>query len=100
MIVLEILIAYYEYIIGVNTLLSWVGNDSVYDVTSTYLYNRRSFGLSSNSSVLAGKAILLMLLFEAYFRKDFARYASAIYLLVAGAALVTFSRSRCTASGV
>lgn len=90
----EIAISIVEYFLGVTTLFNSI-RDNIhggYVSNSEFLYNRRVYGISTNSSVLAGKAIILLTLYYFFLNKQ--RLKSVfVFVAVFSCLFVTFSRS-------
>lgn len=89
----EVLIGLSQYIVGVPTYFSFVPVEGIGITDGGLLYNKRVFGLSSNSSVLAGKALIMITLQVCFFPNLVKKYKLLIHIAVVGAMIITFSRT-------
>lgn len=94
LILFEILVGVTQYVVGVPTYFSFVNTTGIGISEGNLLYNKRVFGLSTNSSVLSGKAMVMLCLYYGFFSKgNFVREAKLIHLAVLIALMITFSRT-------
>ncbi len=91
----EFIIAIFQYILGVNTFFpsSFIASSSSFNESSDLLYNRRVFGFASNSSGLAGNALICFTLMLAFFVTANLKTKIVINLLIFITLIITFSRS-------
>jgi hypothetical protein len=86
----EVLLGVVQYFMGIRTFFSGLG--SQYITNYSLLYDSRVYGLSSNSSMLAYKAFLALLLIDvAPIRKSFLEWLLRVVLVIG--ILLSFSRS-------
>lgn len=102
---IEMLVGCIEYYYGVNTFFTSFSpglNEFGFDADDAMLYGKRVYGFSSNSSVLAGKALIFLSLYFSYFKRGFSKnslynapikYDFLILAFVLVALFITFSRS-------
>ena len=87
---LEVLLGILQYSMGVKTFFSELGSIRITDYS--LLYNSRVYGLSSNSSMLAYKAFLALLLIDLVpFRRKTLEWFLRVLLVIG--ILLSFSRS-------
>lgn len=87
----EVLVAIAESIMGVSTFFSGLANYEVFE-DSELLYFNRPLGLSVNSSILAVKCLLLILLID-FFNAYKGWFNKLIWLLLLVGIFITFPRS-------
>ncbi len=91
LILIEVVVAIIEYIVGVNTFFTWNPFYEHFDPENKLLYFSRPLGLSSNSSLLALKALISILLIERF--GLFKRFKWVAYGFLFSAFVLTFSRT-------
>lgn len=90
----EFIVAFLQYYLGVATFFSFVEQSGGgFNDSSDLLYFRRSFGFGSNSSALAGNALIALVLIEFFFQKTKKRYKLLANGLIFLVLIVAFSRS-------
>jgi hypothetical protein len=89
----EVLIGLSQYIVGVPTYFSFVPTEGIGINDGGLLYNKRVFGLGSNSSVLTGKALIMIALQMCFFPNLVKKYKLLLHLAVLVTLIITFSRS-------
>lgn len=98
LIAFEAIVGFFEYVLKINSVFYWKDFYIEY-LNSDLLYSRKVFGLSSNSSGLAIKIMLGLLLIE-YFKLFSTKIGILIRLLLAVGLVLSFQRTAIISVGL